>query len=262
MNVDQYKSIYGQLNTYNDVKRLAQKTRLDEELLFVIYTQKHVREVKKKYYVLGGNSKRLIAEWKKGKSFSQLAAEHGFSPIMMAQILMRELGVPKKERAEIMRDHENCKDKRLRTEIHEAIGEDMVYSQLGSDLQHERGRQGEANIKNWLDAQGMTYRMEKDLRGKFAKTVDFLLDKPFKVRFETHPDEERLIHWIESKGSFGDTTQMQRDYREQLSKYVQMWGPGMVVYWFGYLEGMEMWLEARDVKIVRKGFFGEKPFKR
>ena len=48
---------------------------------------------------------------------------------------------------------------------------------------------------------------------------------------------------------------IKRDYRKQLEPYVKLWGPGMVVYWFGYLDGMEMWLEARDVKIVSKEFF-------
>ena len=174
---------------------------------------------------------------------------------MMSQILMKEMGLPRKERALLIRDHEACRDDRLKREMHDVIGEDMVYSQMGAQLQRERGVQGEENIKKWLDARGLTYRTEKDLRGKYPKTVDFLLDKPFKVRFQTHPEEERSIHWIESKGSFGDTKQINRDHREQLSKYVEMWGPGMVVYWFSYLDGLELILEARDIKLVKRSFF-------
>lgn len=262
MDINRYKRLYRELNTYNDVKRLVKKTGLDEELLFVVYTQKHIRDVKRKYYLVGNKSKHLLRRWKEGETFSQLAAEERFSPIMMAQILMTEMGMLKKERAAIIRDHETCKDARIKKEMHDAVGEDMVYSQLGSELQRKRGVQGEENIKNWLDARGMTYRTEKDLRGKFPKTVDFLLDKPFKVRFQTHPEEERPIHWIESKGSFGDTRQITRDHREQLSKYVEMWGPGMVVYWFSYLDGLEMFLEARDIKLVKRSFFEGKPGKK
>ncbi|MCD4739702.1 C15orf41 family protein [archaeon] len=255
MDIKEYKRIYKQLNTYSDVKRITKNTKMDEEFLFVVYTQKHIRDVKRKYYVVGGKSKQLLREWKKGKTFTELAVRENFSPVMMAQILMKEMNIPRKERALIIRDHEACRDTCIRKEMHEVIGEDMVYSQLGSNLQRERGRQGEENIKIWLDARKMTYRTEEDLRGEFPKTVDFLLDKPFKVRYDTHPEEEREIHWIESKGSFGDTRQITRDYREQLSKYVEMWGPGMVVYWFDYLDGLEMFLEARDVKLVKRAFF-------
>ncbi|MCD6414062.1 MAG: TPD domain-containing protein [Candidatus Diapherotrites archaeon] len=257
MDIEEYKKLYRELDCYDDVKRLVKKYKgkYDEELLFVIFTQKHIREVKRKYYQVGNQSQKLLSEWKKGKSFTQLAREHKFSPVMMTQILLKAKGLTKKEALSIMRDYENCKDRRLKTEIKDAIEKDMVYSTVGNALQRERGKQGEANIQKWLDAQGITYRTEKDLRGKFPKTVDFLLDKPFKVKFQTHPDKPRLVYWIESKGSFGDTRQIRRDYREQLSKYVEMWGPGMVVYWFDYLDGLELWLEARDVKLVKRSFF-------
>lgn len=255
MNIKEYKEIYKQLNTYKDVKRLAKKNKMDEELLFVIYTQKHIRTVKKKYYVITNKSKKLLKEWKQGKTFTQLAIEESFSPVMMAQILLKKMGKTKREVRAIMMDHESCSNKRIREEMHEVIGEDMVYSQMGAELQRERGEQGEAKIQKWLEKKGMGFRTEEDLRGEFPKTVDFLLDKPFEVNFETHPEEKRKIHWIESKGSFGDTRQLRRDHKKQLSKYVEMWGPGMVVYWFGYLEGLELFLEARDVKIVRHEFF-------
>jgi hypothetical protein len=255
MNLKEYKKLYGKLNTYDDVARLSEKTDYDKELLFVIFTQKHIREVKKKYYQIEGKSHHLLKKWKKGKSFTQLAKEECFSPVMMAQILLRKNGLTKKQTSCILRDHEEARDTRVKKEVKDAIEKDMVYSELGAQLQRERGKQGEAIIHKWLTKKGLKFQTEEDLKGKGSKTVDFLLDKPFKVRFETHPEEEREIHWIESKGSFGDTRQIRRDYKKQLSHYVKLWGPGMVVYWYDFLEGLELWLEARDVKLVKRDFF-------
>ena len=83
--------------------------------------------------------------------------------------------------------------------------------------------------------------------------MDFLLDKPLEIEVE---GEKKEVNWIESKGSFGDMKKLRRDYMAQLKPYTELWGPGVVVYWFGYLEGMELWLQARDVYPVRKEWFG------
>ena len=47
------------------------------------------------------------------------------------------------------------------------------------------------------------------------------------------------IHWIESKASFGDDIELRKNVRRQLKPYTDLFGTGAVVYWFGFVEGIE-----------------------
>ena len=119
-------------------------------------------------------------------------------------------------------------------------------------MQRDRGIEGEAGIARWLEKEGIAYKTEEDLKAAGGKTVDFLLEEPIEIE---HEGEMKQVCWIESKGSFGDMKKIRRDYTAQLEPYTQLWGPGMVVYWFGYLEGVDLWLRARDIIPVENEWF-------
>ena len=250
MNIDEYNRLWNGLDTHDDIERLAGEG-YDRELLLVLYTEKHVRNIKRSFYRVTANSKRLLHEWRGGTPFHKLAEAHRFSPILMAGIVLKEHGMTKQQIRDALRDHNLVRDERIRDELKRAQEHDLVYSQHGNELQATRGREGEARIHKWLTAQDITFRTEKDLKGS-GKTVDFLLDKPIEIE---HDGERKTICWIESKGSFGDLKKIMRAYTAQLKPYTEKWGPGIVVYWFGYLEGVDLWLRARDVIPVEKEWF-------
>jgi len=100
------------------------------------------------------------------------------------------------------------------------------------ERQRERGRKGEARLYDWLQRHGIKYRTEVDLRGKYAKTPDALLDHPI-VFFG------QKLQWIESKANFGDDVELRRNLRKQLAPYTELFGEGAVVYWYGYVDGAE-----------------------
>jgi len=250
MNIEEYNRIWDELNRPEDIDRLSDEG-YDDELLLVLYTEKHVRNVKKSYYTVTAKSKKLLQEWKAGHSFHALAERHRFSPVLMASILMKEHGMTKRDVHDALLDYNRVKDARIRNELAQAQEKDLVYSTKGYEIQRKRGQEGEAKIAKWLNDRGLTYKTEKDLKGS-GKTVDFLLDKPIEIQLE---GEAKEVCWIESKASFGDIKKLKRDYTEQLDPYTKLWGPGIVVYWFGFLEGMELWLQARDVYPVRKDWF-------
>lgn len=250
MNIKEYNYIWKQLQTAEDIDRLAEEG-YDDELLLVLYTEKHVRDIKKNYYGVAARSKKLLREWKAGHSFDHLAKKYRFSPILMASIVLKEYGMSKREIKNALQNYNAVKNARIQKELQMAQERDLVYSHKGYEIQRKRGEEGEARIAKWLDEQGISYKTEKDLKGQ-GKTVDFLLNKPMEIEID---GEAKEIYWIESKGSFGDIKKVRRDYDAQLRPYTQLWGPGIVVYWFGFLEGMELWLQARDVYPVRKEWF-------
>jgi hypothetical protein len=229
MKYNDYKSVYESLNDPADIRHLAKKLGLDEELLTVIFTQKTVRETTRKFYKVKENADRLVREWKNGKSIMSIAKKWRFPPILTGLMIFQELGFSKKQFWKYVKNPELIESSRTRKEIAEITKEDIVYSPQAAESQYKRGAWGEERLRDWLNSHKITYRTERDLRGEFPKTPDCLLDEPILVNGWE-------INWIESKASFGDSVEVRKNIRNQLVPYNELFGNGLVVYWFGVVD--------------------------
>lgn len=227
-----YQRLYEQLVTYDDVHRIAHAEHRSEELLFVIHTHRVTRDATRRFYVVKRQLPRLVDQWKHGASILDIATEWHFPPVLMGQQMLGELGIPRKKVWQTFLHPETAPDERLRSEVDALLAADMIYSPRGMELQRERGRQGEERLERWLKKHGIGFRTEKDLRGKYAKTPDALLDEPIIFYGQK-------LTWIESKANFGDEVELRKNLRRQLGPYTELFGEGAVVYWYGYEEGAE-----------------------
>jgi len=227
-----YQRLYDALVTYEDVQRIAHKEHLDPELLFVIHTHRVTRDATRRFYVVKRQLPRLVGQWKHGRTILDIAREWKFPPVLMGQQMLGGLGIPRKKVWGCFLHPESAPDARLRKEVEGLLAADMIYSPRGMELQRERGRQGEERLQAWLEKHGIGYRTEKDLRGKYAKTPDALLDEPIIFYGQK-------LTWIESKANFGDDVELRKNLRRQLGPYTQLFGEGAVVYWYGYVDGAE-----------------------
>jgi len=233
MKNEDFRYLYDRLNDPSDIDCLCQELGLDRELLTVIYTQRTVRETTRKFYKVQRNSQRMIQSWKRGETLLELSKRYEFPPILTGLMIFQETGRSKKQYWAMVREPETIQDEELRRQIVEIAKADLIYSPEGTEKQYQRGAWGEKNLQDWLDSQGITYRTEKDLRGEFPKTPDALLDKPIMVN-------GWKVNWIESKATFGDRVEVNKNTKKQLSPYVQLFGQGLVVYWFGFVDEITM----------------------
>jgi hypothetical protein len=245
MKKSEYRRLYDALNKQEDIARLAKKTGLNEELLLVLYTQKTVRKATKHFYKVKHRVPVLLKKWNSGRSFLSLSRELAFPPILTAYLILQENKVSRKRFWEFVRDPATVKDNRLRKEIAEAVKHDMVYSPEGNDLQYERGKMGEKRLCDWLDRQNLEYETEDELKGNYQKTPDALLKKTIRTNGMN-------VKWIESKASFGDEIEIRKNTKRQLKAYTELFGQGIVVYWFGFIEGTH---PPKNVLIVDETFF-------
>ena len=245
MKYDEFNYLYSRLKYPEDIERLAKSDGYKEELLLVLYTQRTVRNATRNFYKVKHKADKLQRKWEGGRSFVKLARELDFPPVLLAMILMREARVPRKTFWSYVREPENIKDNRLRREILEVVAEDILYSPQGNEVQRQRGIWGEKMLCDWLDENKLEYKTEKELRDDYPKTPDALLEKPLKWK-------GMEIKWIESKASFGDNVELKKNAKKQLKPYVDLFGNGIVVYWFGYLEGIE---DFEDFLVVDGEFF-------
>jgi hypothetical protein len=251
MKYDAYQDIFRKLATAEDIDFLAENFGYDKELLLVIYTQRVVRETTKKFYRVKAQARRLAFMWQNGMSLLEIANKFDFPAILTALMVLEQRKIPRKSFWKMINDLDSTKDRRLRRELEEVARADIVYSPEGSARQYARGRWGEAKLHTWLNARGIQYETEKDLRSKYDKTPDILVHKPLEMNGSRK-------YWIESKATFGDPYEIRRHIRKQLQPYSDLFGDGAVVYWFGHVDDQPYAL-PEGVDIVSPTFFEAPP---
>jgi hypothetical protein len=215
MKFKEYKELYDKLRNPKDIDRLAKKG-LDRELLLVIYNQKVVRRSTRRFYEVKNNARKLLRKWKRG-----------------AHLILKEDRMPRKKFWGYLSDPSTIRDKRLRRELEQVSKKDLVYSPSAMEKGFERGKLGEEKLFKWLEKRKIPFRTENQIKGEFPKTPDFLLGKPIKFNGSKR-------YWIESKASFGTPEEVRRNVRNQLKFYKELFGDGIVVYWFGFIEDMDL----------------------
>lgn len=103
------------------------------------------------------------------------------------------------------------------------------------------GQEYELKLQNFLAERNLSFRNEEHLRSRgYDKTPDFKLEVPIAVN-------GFVINWIESKARFGNIEIHQKYIKEQFLSYWNRFGPGLVIYWFGFLDNLTKPSEKRFI---------------
>lgn len=60
----------------------------------------------------------------------------------------------------------------------------------------------------------------------------------------------RVVHWIDSKASFGDPFVHREQGLKQFQSYVNRYGPGLVIYWMGFVEELNTDADVRPACLL------------
>jgi len=244
----EYEFLVQRLGSEKDIDSLHKKAGYSKDMLYNILAKKIVRNTLKKFYPIQHKLEFYYRRWLKGESFVKIANELEFSPILFASfILIKKKGIGRKQFNEALRDTKLIRDPRVKKEIEECIKEDFVYSPWAYDIQKKNGEEGERRGAEWLDKKKIPYLTEKDNKemNHHHKTPDFLFEHPQDINgFKAN--------WIESKSMFGDDREVKRQFNKQLGPYLKYFGPGIVVYWYGFIDDITL---GDKIKIVDETFF-------
>ena len=245
MNTKEYRELAKKLVFPSDIGKIARDTNVNRELLLIIHTQRVTKDATRRYYQIQNRSRQLLADWRRGTPLTEIARREKFPPVLLSLILMREHGMNRKEFWKHIRDPKGAPDKRLKKEFLDVVREDIIYSPAGMDVQYLRGKKGEARLNEWLDTNDIEYRTEDEIRGEYKKTPDNLLKTPMEI-------DGQMVFWFESKANFGNANEIRRNNKKQLIPYTEIFGPGIVVYWFGHVDDFD---PVEGVKVVDAKWF-------
>ncbi|KAK6307393.1 CDAN1-interacting nuclease 1 isoform X1 [Coregonus clupeaformis] len=183
----------------------------------------------------------------------ELANEVDLSPALMARVIVdrflqdQEGGVSSKQVLNSMlREPSLIPDQALANHVYQCTINDCCYGPLVDCIKHSIGQEAEVLLRDKLKERNLSFLDENQLRSKgYDKTPDIILEVPIAV-------EGHIVHWIESKASFGDDHSHRTYLNEQFWSYWNRFGPGLVIYWHGFIGELD---SQRDRGILLKDCF-------
>ena len=195
-----------------------------------------------------------LARYDEGESAVDIARAAAYPPCLLAKEILAEKLVGKTASAAAasqtdkktvqagLRDPDSLSDARLRREVVACCDEDIHFSPASERARHAAGALHEFRLMRELQLAGISFESEAALRQRgFARTPDVLLVVPIAVRLSGDDEaagsgdsRRRVVRWIDSKAMFGDEHTHNVEHRHQILAYVNRFGPGLVIYWFGF----------------------------
>ena len=234
-----YLAAYNALSSLADVERLAgdESLGLSYEALLSILARKIDGEVRSNisYHRRADVAQQHLDRYLRGEALTTIASSISLPPTMLVRIILEtHLGVKRgKETTQLLRNpRQLLPDERLCREVANAVESDPFCGPHVDAVKRLAGLEYEALLGQKLRALGVPFLTEDALRMRGeAKTPDALLSVPLLVR-------GRVVHWIDSKATFGDPWSHLEYHDNQYSSYLNRFGAGLVIYWAGFDESI------------------------
>ena len=186
---------------------------------------------------LKSRAKALFRLYNEGVSVVDLSKRFDFPPMNIFRVILTEKRWSKSRIKECLRDPRKMK-KREREEFEKAEAADRV-SNVDQSETHSRADLFEEVLADWFESRGVKIRRQNEMvseqrlkHGRPINTPDILfLDH---VEINGQP-----VAWIDAKHFYGADVQFQRKkMAKQMSRYIEEWGSGAVVYRHGFSENL------------------------
>ncbi|CAB4068219.1 Uncharacterized protein C15orf41,Uncharacterized protein C15orf41 homolog [Lepeophtheirus salmonis] len=211
-------------------------------LLRSILSLEYQRRIKKNFYrhSTPQDKKRLYDKFVKRVRAGdppgvivQLAKANKFAPALIGRSILESSlsdNYSKNQISDFGKYTSLVEDRDLAYEVFLANVKDEMYGSFSNSIRHCIGAEYEQLVKNNLKKLDIAFLDENDLRDRgYDKTPDVKLEVPIAVN-------GTIINWIESKALFGDKKSHKGYLDDQLWSYWNRFGPGLVIYWFGFID--------------------------
>ncbi|XP_076656942.1 CDAN1-interacting nuclease 1 [Halictus rubicundus] len=245
MKLDVYNDI---VNTIRDFRGLPKDCRdvlkqkykdIPASTLYGILSLDIQHKMKKWHLKLFGDNKNYYVTYmkavRKGEPVGillRLAKNLSVPPALLAKNVLEkhDPDVSRSEIGRLFKDTTLIQNKDLAYEVYLCVLYDNVYGPIADAIGVSVGQEYELKLQNYLTERSLAFRNEEYLRSRgYDKTPDFKLEVPIAVN-------GFIVNWIESKARFGNMEIHQKYIKEQFLSYWNRFGPGLVIYWFGFVD--------------------------
>ena len=188
---------------------------------------------------LRSQGKNMLRLYKEGVSVVDLSTRFDFPPMNIFRIILTEMRWSKSKIKESLRQPSKL-SKRERTEFEAAEAADRV-SNVDQGESQERADLFEDILADWFEDQGVRLRRQPEMvkeqkqdLGRPVRTPDIL--------FLDHVEiNGKPVAWIDAKHFYGADVGFQRKkMAKQMTRYIEEWGSGAVVYRHGFSANLFM----------------------
>ena len=187
-----------------------------------------------------------------------LCKEFGIPPALCARVILKKhlqlLTSPdanidnmlhvKTEVTKLMRDPLLIEDGTLSLNVRQSILNDMCSGPVTDAIRHMIGVEHEEKLLSYVRALNIPFQDENELRKLgYDKTPDIKLEIPILVKGQ-------MVCWIESKALFGNPKAHQGYLKEQYYSYWNRFGPGLVIYWYGFVDELASKALKEEIMIL------------
>lgn len=190
--------------------------------------------------------RQYVARYSAGDDILTISRDSGLSPCLLCRFLFENLlGLNKQQITQCLKDplslrgfetNLNSKDNvsitiaKFILDAEKCVESDQVASPRVEMIRRVTGLEYEFMLRGRLQKLEIPFQSEEALRAAgFSKTPDVKLEVPIGVC-------GRIVNWIDSKASFGDEYNHRVQGIQQFQRYVNRFGPGLVIYWFGFVD--------------------------
>lgn len=183
-----------------------------------------------------------------------MAAAQGFSPALLARVILEKYladtspQITRSDVSKLMKDTTKILDPRLAHEIYTCVLYDDRNGMISDAFCNSIGFEYEIKLETYLGGRNIAYLTEDKLKVQgYDKTPDVKLELPIAV-------DGFIINWIESKARFGTPSIHKTHLKEQYLSYWNRFGPGLVIYWFGFVDDI---IDPAEKKFIVLDHFPE-----
>ena len=143
----QYNDIMSVID-YRTPEELISEFKITKQIAYSLYSQNIIKYVKRNHHRIKSLSPQLHRSWKRGKTILKISNEKRFPPALIANFILTEHGMKKREIQQILLDPSKCTTRRLTPELKDALEKDRVYSPMLNDTRALEGRRGEVRLED------------------------------------------------------------------------------------------------------------------
>lgn len=263
MNLSTYNSIVEFIHSYKGLPidcELELKTifsNIDHLTLKSILQVECTQKTKSIYHKFASKSQKLLLEYEKLSEkdpydfyiLIKMAKNYEVPPSLMCRLIINEKysnEMTKVKITELIKNPHLIPDTCLGGNARICVFSDNQEGPIPDFIRRCLGEEYELKTKQMATEAGLIFVDEENLRRiGFDKTPDLKLALPCLYKGS-------VVNWIESKALFGDIRTHKRYLQQQLTSYLNRFGPGIVIYWFGFIENILQLKENGGLIILNK----------